>query len=80
MEMNVKELLNEGGTLPARAPYPLIYISLKPYGILCNNCALEHIEEINEYHCYFEGPPIECDGGCGEFIESAYGDPEAEDQ
>lgn len=69
-----------GYPLPAYADggYPIFYLDLKDR-VLCANCC-------NDPECeygpavladiHYEGAPLDCDG-CGEEIESAYGDPEA---
>lgn len=47
--------------------------------VLCSDCANALDEDEKKEvtsDIYYEGPSLECDGGCGTFIESAYGDPE----
>jgi len=62
--------------------YPLLFLSEKPYGILCASCAkkafiLENNNTIST-DIYYEGEILYCDN-CNAEIESAYGDPYAED-
>ncbi|WP_422661592.1 hypothetical protein ACK8P5_26075 (plasmid) [Paenibacillus sp. EC2-1] len=64
-----------GETLPCvtfPGAYPIIYITLNG-AILCADCASKEPKEVVKHDAYFEGPTIECDGGCGKMIESAYG-------
>jgi len=72
------------GKLPAFAwpgGYPLYYLDAED-AVLCRECA----SRANEYSVdtvagdvYWEGPPMSC-GHCGKEIESAYGDPEDDEE
>jgi hypothetical protein len=71
-----------GGKLPAYAwPgfYPIIYYSAEGY-VFCPGCADQEDAEppITVYDVHWEGPPEYCDG-CGKELESAYGDPDADE-
>lgn len=62
--------------------YPLYYLD-EEGNTLCPKCANEndaYSSELAGYDVYWEGPSIECDGGCGTFIKSAYGDPDEEEE
>lgn len=69
------------GELPTQSlGYPIIYLD-NHNNVFCAACAAERDEldqPIVHYDIYYEGPSIECDGSCGNFLESAYGDPEDE--
>jgi len=64
--------------------YPLIYID-HDGNVLCNKCAQEGID--NDYldpdatqgQVYWEGVTLHCDG-CNAELESAYGDPYAQQE
>lgn len=74
--------VTESDPLPAYADggYPIIYIVAYDSGTVCAECAMElDGEEIADFAVYYEGPTIEC-AECGKAIESAYGDPDAEDE
>jgi hypothetical protein len=66
---------------------PIIYLT-PMNDVLCAECAQKALDDPDEYpenkpvyaDVYYEGPAIECDGLCGKMIESAYGDPEDEDE
>lgn len=71
------------GTLPAYAwpgGYPLVYHS-SDGSVFCPDCANQTDAEppITGALIHWEGQPEVC-SGCGKEIESAYGDPDAEDQ
>mgnify|MGYP001233648852 FL=1 len=69
---------DENGKFPAFAwpgGYPLIYLD-KDMTVLCAPCASR--QAVVAYDVYYEGPPEFC-GDCNAVIESAYGDPEADD-
>lgn len=81
----------EGEEIPALAwpgMYQLIYITADG-GILCPSCVRDNMDLINDpddpqwylvaYNIYYEGADIICDN-CYAEIESAYGDPESEDE
>ena len=85
--MNIPQL--ENGKLPAYAwpgGYPIIYLD-RENSILCAECATKsHLDadEVPQYRpvacdVFYEGAPEEC-GQCGKQIESAYGDPDAEQE
>ena len=66
--------------------YPLIYLDAHG-STLCPDCATESHKDENELDqfkpkscgVYWEGPPLHCDH-CSAEIESAYGDPDSEDE
>jgi hypothetical protein len=71
------------GKLPAYAwpgGYPIIYLTASN-DVLCPDCANKPVDEYSDppvsYGPFWEGEPLTCDD-CGKEIESAYGDPEAE--
>lgn len=62
--------------------YPILYVT-KSSEVLCAECALKALRNDDDdppvaYAIYEEGEPETC-VSCGECIESAYGDPDAED-
>jgi len=66
------------GTYPAYAwpgGYPLYYLDRED-NILCPTCASQETNPV-EGQVYYEGSTLQCDE-CFATIESAYGDPEAE--
>lgn len=81
---------DDKGKLPSFAwpgGYPIIYLT-QENDILCPSCA----NDVDPYDpdtfdmdkpvacdCYWEGPHIQCDG-CNGTIESAYGDPYADER
>lgn len=62
--------------------YPMVYVTERG-GELCPACASDDAENADDPvidgDVYWEGPTRFCDGCCEE-IESAYGDPDAEDE
>ena len=68
--------------------YPLIYLT-GDGGILCPKCVRDNMDLINDpddpqwylvaYDIYEEGPVMYCEN-CNDEIESAYGDPESEEE
>lgn len=71
-----------GGELPAYAwpgGYPVVYVCTDGEEI-CPACANSGDEslEIVGFEVFYEGPMFYC--ACGTGIESAYGDPDAEEQ
>lgn len=77
-----------GGKLPAFAwpgGYPILYLA-KDNGVLCPKCANafnpatdndEQLEPV-AYDIHYEGAAEQCEH-CNALIESAYGDPDAEE-
>lgn len=66
--------------------YPIIYLD-KNNSVFCPDCAndIDPNGEIPDDpiiagDIFYEGAPMECDGGCGKMIESAYGDPDEDDE
>lgn len=61
--------------------YPVIYTT-DDGDVLCGECAkrvfIMDREDVTS-DIYYEGPTVQCDG-CGREIESAYGDPDAEEE
>jgi hypothetical protein len=59
--------------------YPVIYYSADG-SEWCVDCANQEDAEpeVTAFDVYYEGPPVYC-SGCGVEIESACGDPDAED-
>jgi hypothetical protein len=88
-QLKIQELRdNNDGKLPTYAwpgGYPVYYLA-KDNGVLCPQCANDFTPERDndeqlepvEFDVHYEGPPIQCDN-CYVFIESAYGDPDAEE-
>jgi hypothetical protein len=85
----IKALLSESGNLPAFTSvgcYTLVYLC-EDGGCLCAECAAsedakeQDDKQWNVTACdvYWEGPPMQCDH-CNAEIESAYGDPDAEQE
>lgn len=81
--------LTKDGNLPAYAwpgGYPLIYLD-QENSALCSECATKSLKDPDEIPAfkpvacdiYLEGPTLYCDQ-CNVEIESAYGDPEAEEE
>jgi hypothetical protein len=76
----VREAKDEHGKLPQYSSvggYTIGYYS-DSGDMLCASCAEDPDNEVSEIDAYFEGPTVHCDG-CNAEIESAYGDPDAED-
>ncbi len=84
----MSEIERVNGKLPAFAwpgGYPLMYLD-RENSTLCADCATKSLDDADEvpqfkpvaYDVYYEGPTIQCDQ-CNADIESAYGDPEAQD-
>lgn len=77
------QIRTSDGKLPAFAwpgGYPIIYITRDGMTV-CPDCANREIDDAQAaiaYDVYWEGPAILCDD-CNTEIESAYGDPDAED-
>lgn len=70
-----------GGKLPRFTPFhgiPLVYVTSEDES-LCVKCAHVKFKSLVGFELHYEGKPIECDH-CGAMIESAYGDPEGEEQ
>jgi hypothetical protein len=68
--------------IPSFAPfggYTMLFVD-KDGEDFCGKCAnnLDRSESLQDYGTYDEGPALEC-AGCGEMIESSYGDPDAPD-
>ena len=63
--------------------YPIIYVT-KCGEVLCAECAEgardnpDECDPVEGRDCYYEGPTETC-ANCGAEIESAYGDPDAEE-
>ena len=75
---------DNGGELPAWAwpgGYPIIYFD-RDNSVLCPACANNKDASFDAplvaYDVYWEGPSMQCDQ-CYKEIESAYGDPDADD-
>ena len=75
---------DSNGKLPAYAwpgGYPVVYYA-KDMGVLCPKCAngRDNDEQLKPVACdvHYEGRPEICEH-CNAEIESAYGDPEADD-
>lgn len=77
---------DEDGTLPAYAwpgGYQIIYLT-KSNCLLCPDCANktdrdpDHSDPVVAQDIFYEGASEWCED-CGEAIESAYGDPDSED-
>lgn len=78
----IERLMNEKGKLPNVSEvggYTLIYVT-DSNSVLCGDCATKEPKEIRKVSTYDEGATMECDGGCGTFIESSYGDPDEEEE
>lgn len=76
----VREAKDEHGKLPQYSSvggYTIGYYSAGG-DMFCAECAADPDNEVSEIDAYFEGPTVHCDG-CNAEIESAYGDPDAED-
>ena len=76
------EATRYNGKLPSFSSvggYPLLYHGAKDLSF-CAECADDPKHRVKSAHAYYEGAPYECDGGCGTAIESAYGDPESDDE
>ena len=74
------QLMSPDGHLPRYSSlgcYPLIYLDGEGE-VLCARCAAVPAEAVIAYDVYFEGPAIPC-AACSFEIESAYGDPDAEE-
>lgn len=81
--MNLKDIRNDDGTLPSYAwpgGYPIVYYTNDGLEI-CPDCANKDntSDPVKEYDIYWEGPHIQCED-CGSDIESAYGDPEVDNE
>jgi hypothetical protein len=83
---STRERFAGGEALPAYADggYPLVYTVEESGGTIevCPACAQEFANDPEAARViaaapYYEGPALECEGGCRELIESAYGDPDA---
>ena len=89
---SIDEVLEDGKAYPLTdlGFYPIIYIC-EDGGVLCADCVNDNLELIRNakkdhdpqwnvigYDVYYEGPIINCDN-CNKDIESAYGDPDAEE-
>lgn len=82
----LKQLRQEyNGKLPAFAwpgGYPIIYLD-KENAVLCADCAGKPEEDYSTplaaFDVYYEGPTLFCED-CNAPIESAYGDPNAEEE
>jgi hypothetical protein len=79
---------NSDGKLPAYARaggYPIYYLD-RENSVMCADCATKSADDPDEiekfkpesYGIHYEGPVINCDQ-CGAEIESAYGDPNTEE-
>lgn len=83
---NLDAMRDDAGLLPTYAwpgGYPIIYHTRRGLTI-CPECAnkteQDEIDDpVAQGDVFWEGPPIECDD-CDRLIESAYGDPDGEDQ
>lgn len=77
------DIRDQHGRLPGIAwpgGYPIIYIT-KDGSTVCSECANKDVDQSQEvvgYSIFHEGAPESCDD-CGTLVESAYGDPDAED-
>lgn len=60
--------------------YPITYVC--GGDVLCDVCATKRVMEGEtvEYDIRWEGQSVECDGGCGTMLETAYGDPDEHDE
>lgn len=77
----VNRMMQETGQLHDRSligGYPLIYFNRQDE-ILCASCATEQVDDIKHVRTYDEGATLNCTN-CNKPIESAYGDPEEEEQ
>lgn len=86
--MTIEEMKNDKGELPAYAwpgGYPIIYLD-KENSVLCAKCATKSLNDPDEvsqfkpvaYDVFYEGAADQC-AQCNVTIESAYGDPEDND-
>ncbi|TXI90582.1 MAG: hypothetical protein E6Q36_01240 [Chryseobacterium sp.] len=76
----IREAKDEHGKLPQYSSvggYTIGYYS-DSGDMFCADCAADPDNEVSEIDAYFEGPTVHCDG-CNAEIESAYGDPDAEE-
>lgn len=55
--------------------YPVFYLADDT--VLCPDCAND-ANDVTGHDCHWEGPPMYCDS-CGAEIESAYGDPDEDE-
>ena len=77
---NIAEMLLKDGTLPAFTSvgcYTLAYYT-ESGDTLCCDCAADPENEATQVDVYYEGPTQYCEA-CNAEIESAYGDPDAEE-
>ena len=58
--------------------YPLLYVNVQNEGF-CAECADKREHKVTDVAGHFEGQPFTCDD-CGAEIESAYGDPESDNE
>jgi len=62
--------------------YPIIYLVEIEGMVLCSGCAEQWLDEGNDtdldFLTYYEGPTLYCDY-CNTELESAYGDPDGEE-
>lgn len=75
------EATRYNGKLPSFSSvggYPLLYINERNEGF-CAECADKREHKVTDVDVHTEGAPYECDD-CGTAIESAYGDPESDDE
>jgi hypothetical protein len=76
----IREAKDEHGKLPQYSSvggYTIGYYS-DSGDMFCAECAADPDNEVSEIDSYMEGPTVHCDG-CNAEIESAYGDPDAEE-
>lgn len=75
------EATRYNGKLPSFSSvggYPLLYTNAQDEGF-CAECADKREHKVTDVAGHFEGQPFTCDD-CGAEIESAYGDPESDDE
>lgn len=80
-----RQLLGEWDNSPLRFPafawpggYPIIYLD-HDNEVLCADCATKERADVEAYDVFYEGAPVYC-AECNVEIESAYGDPEADNE
>ena len=85
MFFDPRDYTQKDGTLIAYAwpgGYPILYYTVSG-DVLCAACALCALasddDPVKAAEIHYEGPPLEC-ADCGEWTESAYGDPNAPDK
>lgn len=80
---DANELRERNGSLPSftsLGAYTILYYT-KDYEYLCADCATSDLDEEEEivYDVYYEGPVVQC-SDCNKDLESAYGDPNDDEE